>query len=256
MRDDELTIDHDRRAIASAVLLLGLAIATVGAIAVASLSGESETPPSAPAAGALPSALILPTIAPSSAAPPAVPSPSSTGVVAASTGLSLGFDLLPTGARVGDWKLSGDGDLEVVAVPTAVNRSARLDTRSGATACLWLDVALVTLSATFMLDAVLGGGQTLLTLDLDGETTLSVTLTDAGATIADSSEPVPLVPGIWYRWVVTHEADALGVRLFSADDALLAEAISPADGSRATEFCMAVEAPMRVYLDQLTVEAR
>jgi hypothetical protein len=254
--EDELAMSHDRRTIAGAALVVGLVIATVGVIAVALLSGESDQPAPRAAGGAAASTRVLPTMAPSPGSPVAEPTPSSTGDVAASQGFSLDFDMLPTGGRIGDWRLSGDGDLEVAAVPTAVSRSARLDARSAASACLELDVALGTLSAAFMLDAVGGGGQTLLTLRLDDSTTIALTLADNGAIVGDRGTPVPLAADSWYAWVVSGETDGVRVALLSAADALLAEARSPGAGARATEFCMAVQAPMRVYLDQLTVEAR
>lgn len=242
--EERPAMGFDRRVIAFVVLMAALAIATVGAITMALVGGESDPPTSPSAVGALASARALPTSAPSSASIPADPSPSPTGDVAGAQSLTLGFDMVPTGARIDGWTLTGDGALEAAAVPTAVDRSARLDAGSRAMACLPLDAALGTLAATFMVDAVPGGELPLLTLGLDDGTTLAL-----GA-------PVALEADTWYRWVVTGEADGVGVELLSADDTPLAEATSPAGGAGATEFCMTVEAPTRVFLDELAVEAQ
>ena len=254
--EEDPAMGFDRRAITVVGLMAALAIATVGAITVALVGDESDPPASPSAVGALASARALPTSAPSSASLPADPSPSPTGDVASSQSLTQRFDVVPTGATIDGWTLIGDGALEAVAVPTAVDRSARLDARFRAMACSRLDVALGTLAAAFMVDAVPGGGLPLLTLGLDDGTTLALTLTDSGAVLADSGAPVALEPDTWYRWVVTGEGDAVGVQLLSADDTPLAEATPPAGGAGATEFCMTVEAPTRVFLNELVVEAR
>lgn len=255
------TVGPDPRTLVIVALLILLAAATVAIITMTLLSDEPDAPVSRPAGGGLGSALVLPTMAPSAAissapSPSANPSPTPAGEVAGSEIIALDFDMLPTEAEIPDWRLTGVGGLRVAAVPTAVDRSARLDATDGATACRRLDVALGTLHADFMLDTVPGGGRAQLSVDLEDGTTLALMVTDAGAMIGDSSDPVSLEPGTWYRWVVTHEAAEVGLQLLSADGAPVADARLPVDDPRATEFCMGVGAGIRIYLDQLSMEAR
>lgn len=247
---------YDRRTIAFILLGLALAVTTVVVLVTSLLSGDPESPGSGRGAEAAASFPILPTVAPTAALPTAQPSLSPTGEVAGAESLTITFDMASTGSRVGGWTLRGSGELDIAAVPTAVDRSARLDAQDAATACVSLDVALGRLTAAFMVDLVPAGEQTLLSLDLDDGTTLDLTLIDGGLSVAETAEPVAIEAGTWYRWVVTRETNAARVRLLAADDALLAEVQSPSDGSGATEFCMTAKAPARVYLDELIGETR
>ena len=236
------------------LLVLALSIAT---IAIVATSGGSDPAESSPPAAGLPSGLLVPpTESPSSAPEPfASERPAPTGDTAGSSGLALSFDMLPTGAAITDWVITGDGTFEVTAVPTAVNRSARLAAGSRAIACLPLDAMLGTLTAAFMVDAAPSGEQQLLAVNLADGTILALRSSANGMVGVDSADAVSLEPGAWYRLRVSAAAEHVEVRLLNAADDVLTGARVPADGGRAIGFCITSIAPMRVYLDQFIVEA-
>jgi hypothetical protein len=241
----------ERHGLLIGALLLG---ALVGSLAVAAASvltsGSSALTGSEGSESAQPST-SAPTDA--SAAPGASPSEG----VAGSQRFVADFDLLPTDSEVDAWSPSDGARLVVAAVPTAVDRSARLEGVGRASACLDLDVAFSSFDVLFMLDAVPPGGVTLLTLELDDGSTQRVSLSDGGATVAALGDAVALDARAWYRWAVGRTDEGLRMSLATTDGSPLAEAVAPGPDAdaRASEFCMATIASSRLYLNEMNVEA-
>ena len=262
---------RDRRVLVVVCAVLGL-VAVTGAIVAASfLAADPRPGAGAPGQGSapLPSMAFLPSTAtpstatpstaPPSAAlpslsPPAVPSPTAVGEVAGSDSVTLDFDLVATGANLGDWTLSGDGALEVAALPTAVQRSARLDARTRSSACLPINRSLGTFTTRFMVDRAPTGEYPLLTVRFEESQAIELTVSDAGASL-DGADPVPFEAGVWYGWELSEVPDLTRARLLSPDDEPLAEAEWPGAGESVLEFCVATVAPTRAFLDEVRLEA-
>jgi hypothetical protein len=228
-----------------------LLLVTLASVAVAAVSLR------APARPAVTGTFGTPSAQPSTASTASVPTASPGEDVAGSNGLVTDFDLLPTGSEVEGWSLSDGARLTVAAMPTAVDRSARLEGIGRASACRNLGVAFSDFEIIFMLDAVPTGGVTLFNLDIDGGSAQSVSLTDGRVTVAGIGDAVELEARTWYRWVVRSARDEVRMSLQSADESLLAEAVAPGldPGAQAMEFCMTTLAPSsRLYLTQMNLE--
>ncbi|MGH2417351.1 MAG: hypothetical protein ACRDFY_03370 [Candidatus Limnocylindria bacterium] len=241
----------DRRGLLIAALLLGALVGSLAVAAASLLMSDTPARTGSVGSGSAQPSPSLPTDA--SAAPGASPGEA----VAGSERFVADFDLLPTDSTVEGWSSSDGARLMVAAVPTAVERSARLEGVGRASACLDLDVALASFEALFLLDAIPPGGVTLLTLELDDGSTQRVSLSDGGATLAALGDAVELEARAWYRWVVSRTGEGLRMSLQTADGSPLAEAVAPGrdEGARASEFCMATIAPSRLYLNEMNVEA-
>ena len=240
--------DRSSRRIDPRNLVMGaLLLVTLASLAVAAVSFPGSDPSAAP--GILASTPVLPSTIPSTASP-------GEGV-AGSNRLVTDFDLLPTDSEVEAWSLSDGARLLVAALPTAVDRSARLQGIGLASGCTDLGVAFSTFEVMFMLDAVPAGGVTLLNLEIDDGSAQRVSLSDGHATVAASGDPVEPQARTWYRWVVRSAGEEVRTSLRSADGNPLAEAAAPRldPGARATEFCMTTLAPSRLYLNEINVEA-
>jgi hypothetical protein len=168
------------------------------------------------------------------------------------------FDALATDSPIDGWALSDGARLLTAAQPTAVDRSARLDGEGAATACQELDIEMARFRATFMIDRVPAGEVAVLTLRLDGGSDHRLTVTDGRATTAPAGEAVALEPYRWYRWEVTYQEDVVRLALLRVDGTVLTEDASRPQASepRATEFCMTAAPQTRLYLSDLTLEAR
>ncbi|MGH2380226.1 MAG: hypothetical protein ACRDG7_03275 [Candidatus Limnocylindria bacterium] len=241
----------DRRNLLIGALLLGALVGSLAVAAASVLMADSSALTGSAGSGSAQPSTIPPTDA------SAVPGVSPGEDVAGSQRFVADFDLLPTDSEIAAWSSSDGARLVVAAVPTAVDRSARLEGVGRASACLDLDVAFSSFDALFLLDAVPPGGVTLLTLELDDGSTQRVSLSDGGATVAALGDAVELEARAWYRWVVSRTSAGLGMSLQTADGSPLAEAVAPGpdDGVRASEFCMATIASSRLYLNEMNVEA-
>lgn len=240
MRGSDRSIDP--RNLVMGVLLL----ATLASVTVAAVSLRASARP------AVDGALGTPSAQPSTSPSPANPGED----VAGSNRLVTDFDVLPTGSEVEGWSVSDGARLQVAALPTAVDRSARLEGTGRASACRDLGVAVSNFEIMFMLDAVPAGGVTLFNLDVDDGSAQSVSLTDGRVTVAAIGDAVELEARTWYRWVVRSARDEVRMSLHSADDSPLAEAVATGldPGAQATEFCMTTLAPSRLYLTEMNVE--
>ena len=176
--------------------------------------------------------------------------------VAASRGFLADFDLLYTDSEVDSWSTSVSARFVVAAVPDAADRSARLDGGRLTRACRDLDIRFSALEATFMLDAVPAAGLTLLRLDLDDGAGPQVSMSHGRATVASMGGGSMLEANTWYRWLVRRDDAGLRLSLLGPDGEVLSESVAPAvaEGTRATEFCVATRAPARLYLTELKLE--
>lgn len=228
-------------------LVIGaLLLVTMVSVAVAVVSLLASDPP------AVTGTLESPPASPSTGSPTASPGED----VAGSSRLLNDFDLLPTDSEVEGWSLSDGARLLVAPLPTAVDRSARLEGTGRASACRDLGLPFSTFEVVFMLDAVPAGGTTLLRLETDRGSGRRVSLSDGRASVAVIGEAVELEARTWYRWVVRNVGEDVLTSLRSADGSSLAEAVAPGGrpGAHATEFCMTTLASSRLYLNQLNVE--
>lgn len=231
----------DRRALAALVVVLAAAV--IGTVFVAtSLFVRDPNPLSTGnAAGA------------SVAAGSVAPAKSVGHQVAGSRALALDFDTLPTESVVQGWTVTSDDRLNVAAVPTAVDRSARLEGGGDSAACHPIGFAIGTFEATFMVDTVSAGGLAL-AIDFDDGSVLEITVADSEASMGEWPGPVAVDAGDFYRWEVSRAAGGYRATLFDEGGDRLAVAEAVPGGEHATAVCMSVIAPARAYLDELRVE--
>jgi hypothetical protein len=177
--------------------------------------------------------------------PSGQPSPVRTAGTATSTRLVEDFDMLPTGGDVPEWISSDDITLDVAAVPTAVDRSARLTAQGRGSACRPVAAGIDRLTADFMFEP----------LPTDSLTVLAIEFADGSVVaLSVSAEGTQLKAGEWYRWSVSRTRGSLELALFDVDGTELGAAEAGAPSADAEQFCIATESPTRVYLDSLTVE--
>jgi hypothetical protein len=188
---------------------------------------------------------------------PDEPSPILTpaGDTAGSTGLAEGFDRLVTGATIAGWEVEGEARLEVAALPTAVQRSARLTADLDGVACRPLPPGMQRLSAVFMLDALPPAEIATLAVLTSGNETASVTIApDGRSTLSGRRTPASVQATAWYRWSVVAESDAVTTSLLDEEGNVLAEHAIDGEGVLGDSFCLSTRAPARVHLDSLIVE--
>ena len=137
-------------------------------------------------------------------------------VASARVVLDVDFDDVPMGSGIGGaWHPAGRGTVDVDAIPTAVDRSARLETTDGevVTACTSLDQAieaLERLSVVVRLDGPSARASVRL-IGPTGEPPLEVRLAGPSTVVVDGSEAVAqgagLVAGAWYAAEVVQGDD-------------------------------------------------
>jgi hypothetical protein len=177
-----------------------------------------------------------------------------TAGTAASTRLVQDFDILPTGSDVPEWASTDTVILDVAAVPTAVDRSARLTAEGMGSACRPLSAEIVSLTADFMIEPLPTDGFQILAIELADGSVVTLSVTAEGAQLTDSSDPIGIEARAWYRWSVSRNEGWFELALFDVDGAALRVDEVEARDAAAKRFCISTEAPTRVYLDALTVE--
>ena len=164
------------------------------------------------------------------------------------------FDLLPTDSDVPEWAIAGSATLDVAAMPTAMDRSARLTADARGRACRALSDEITSLTADFMVEPLPPQSVSVLTIELAEDSAVTLTVAAEGARLTDSSERIPLESRGWYRWSVSRGDDSYQVALSEVDGAELGRAEVGAPDAAAQRFCISTESPTRIYLDTLTVE--
>lgn len=237
----------DRRTTIAVLLLaplLGAAVAMFASGGAPDVAVDGE-PAGSPA----------PTPSPSTPSPSTHASITPTADTAGSTILVEDFDMFPTGGDVPGWASTGTATLDVAAVPTAVDRSARLTAARGGSACRPLTGEVAGVTADFMLEPLPSDRLTILTVELAGASAVSLTVSAEGARLTDGSERIGLEPRTWYRWSASRDDESFQLALSDLDGAELGVAEAEVRDAAAEEFCISTEAPTRMYLDTLTVEA-
>ena len=174
---------------------------------------------------------------------------------AGSGGLAEDFDQLVTGAEVSRWDVDGEARLEVAALPTAVQRSARLTADVDAVACRPLPPGMQRLSAVFMLDALPPADVAALALSSSGDRNASLGIApDGRSTLSGKPTPASIQPNVWYRWSVAAVSGAVTTSLLDDEGNVLAELAVDGEDLLGDSFCLSTRAPARVHLDYLTVE--
>ena len=174
---------------------------------------------------------------------------------AGSAGLAEDFDRLVTGEGVPGWEVDGDARLEVAALPTAVQRSARLETDSDGMACRPLPPGMQRLSAVFMLDALPPAEILTLALATEGGQNVSLAISpDGRSSLSGTPTPAAIQADTWYRWSVVTVSGAVTTSLLDAEGNVLAEHAVAGEDAVGNSFCLSTRAPARVHLDSLTVE--
>jgi len=250
-----MTIPDERGTPWSRVLPSSPPIAQIALVFVAGLAGAAV----AIVVSGQPAEIAVEGASPSPRPTPSAslrPSASPTEEVAGSRRLVDDFNGLAIDTEIDGWTVTDTATIDVAARPSAVERSLRLSADAGGRACRDLNVAIGTVTADFMLDALPSNGVPVLTLELADETALTLTVVDGAATLAESTTPIPIEPHAWYRWAVVVEESEGRLTLIGPDDARLADASIPAPEAHATRFCLTTAGPARAHLDTLTVEAR
>jgi hypothetical protein len=145
------------------------------------------------------------------------PSPTASVPAASPASLVFGFDTMRMGGGVGEGWTQSNG-VAVAALPTAVDRSARLEVTSDAQpeTCHLVDPPLADasrFSVEAFLDPVLPATATIELRDPVGDPSLTLTLDRSRATLSTRggqvvAEVAGLTPGKWYGIEVVTEGDA------------------------------------------------
>jgi hypothetical protein len=194
---------------------------------------------------------------PRTAPPPGEPSPPESPAegTAGSVGLAEDFDRMVTGGDVSGWEVEGKARLEVAALPTAVQRSARLTADVDGSACRSLPPDMQRLAAAFMLDALPPAEIAALALMSSGNQTVALTIApDGRSTLSGRLTPAFIRAGTWYRWSVVAGSGAVTTSLLDDGGNVLAEHAIDGDDGLGDSFCLSTRAPARVHLDSLTME--
>jgi hypothetical protein len=154
------------------------------------------------------------------------PSPTAPLPAASPASLELGFDTVRMGGGIGEGWIQSDG-AAVAAIPTAVDRSARLEVISDAhqETCRVVDPPLADasrFSVEVILDPLLPAVATIELRDPAGDPTLMLTLDPSRATLASGdgqvvAEAAGLTPGRWYGIEVVTEGGAVW-RMLALED--------------------------------------
>ena len=235
----------DRRTMIAVLLLaplLGAAVAMIASGGAPDVAMDGS-PAGSPAPSRSPS-------------PPPQTQPSSTPTAdtAGSTIVVEDFDMIATGGDVPGWASTGSATLDVAAVPTAVDRSARLTAEENGRACRPLMGEVAGLTADFMVEPLPSDSIMVLTLELGEDSAVTFSVSAEGGQLTDSSELIRLQPRTWYRWSASRDDESFQLALSDLDGAELGGADAEAQDTAATRFCISTESPTRMYLDSLTVE--
>jgi hypothetical protein len=182
--------------------------------------------------------------------------------------LDVDFDDVPMGSGIGEaWQVAGgDGTVDVDAIPTAVNRSARLETMDGEaiTACITLDPSIETLERLSVV-VRLDGPSARASIQLigpTGEPPLEVSLAGPASVVVAGSraraEGAGLVAEAWYAAEVVPEDDAGAAAVWAIDGAdgpVLDRPLAIQGPIDASEVCLAVagEPGDAANFDDLTI---
>jgi hypothetical protein len=175
---------------------------------------------------------------------------------AGSAGLLETFDSLAIGDAIPGWTVSSGAAIDVAALPTAVDRSLRLTAPGDGRACREAGTALGSVKADFMVDALPAEPTSVVSLQLDDDSTLGVRVSEEGAQLTDTSSIVAIEPRAWYRWSAMADGDGgLTLRLSGEDGTVLAGMQLRAPSASVTAFCLTSVASARTHLNTLSVEA-
>lgn len=234
-------------------LLTLIAAAVIGALVPIAISGEvpglgmAEGRPSP-----IPAATPSPT-SDASASPSSGPTASGEGT-AGSNRLSESFDEQPMDAEVEGWEVTDEASLTIAALPTAVDRSARLSTSEQGRACRSLPEGLTTLVADFMIDRPTDEAVDILSLRGPDGSAVSLTVSETSSTEDGASGGAAVEPRTWYRWSVSVESDQLRLSLGRAGEDPTSPATVRAPDGPLAQLCISTLAPTRIFLSHLIVE--
>lgn len=183
--------------------------------------------------------------------------------------LAIDFDEVRMGSGIGaDWRMIAGGvnAVAVAAFPTAVDRSARLETIAGdrVETCLPLqpashltrlsvDVLLTEPTATAAVSVTLASGSPVLDMSLG---TSAITVTDGGRRVLAESDG--LEAGGWYRAGIVWNGEQTIVRVTPVDgtpEAVYESPVEPHAVDTVGEVCLAAsgESEDAVHFDDLTI---